>query len=362
MRFGSKLTALFVASTLFLTGCTEPEPEVTATPTPTQTQTQTPEPEPEPVFEVAPLTGVSYLEGENPNLQLPAVSAKIDNTNAGRPQLALNDADIVYVTRVEAGLTRLLPVWHSRMPENIGPVRSVRPVDAAVAHPYFGVFVYSGGQTPFKNAAKATGLVMSDEDTEMRNDTYFRERSRSAPWNLVFRAQKLAELYKADQPLPPAHFEFDATPTAVSEGAEVLGLEVKYPGTRSVWDLGTASFPWAAVLEPAWLRTQDGRSHTQEGGDQVIAKNIVVMEVVHDLSFVDPRYGAIPKAKLENNQGIVHVFSDGHYLKGTWSKGASEEGIKLFTETGEPLKLAIGNTWVEMMDAPRSTLTIKQPE
>lgn len=362
MRFGFKLSVFTLLSALVLSGCSQAEPEPTVTATASPTQTQTVEPEPEPVFEIAPLTGVSYEEGSNPNLALPAVSAKIDNTNSGRPQLALNDADIVYVTRVEAGLTRLLPVWHSRLPEVIGPVRSVRPVDAAIVDPYHGVFVYSGGQAPFKRAARETGLVMSDEDTEDGNDTYYREKTRTAPWNLFFEATKLAELYKSEQPVPNAHFEFSASPTAVEQGEAVLGLEVKYPGTRSVWDLGTASFPWAAASEPAWLRTQDGKVHTQEGGDQVVAKNVVVLEVVHDLSFVDPKYGAIPKAKLENNSGVAHVFSDGFYLKGTWSKADSEAGIKLVTEAGEPLILAIGNTWVEMMDAPKSVLTIKRPE
>lgn len=363
MRIAPKLVSAALALALVLTGCTsEPEPEPTQTPTPTASQTQTPEPEPEPVYEIAPLTGVAYLEGENPYLALPAVSAKIDNSSAGRPQLSLNDADIVYVTRVEVGLTRLVPIWHSIMPENIGPVRSVRPVDAAVVHPYAGIFVYSGGQAPFKNAAKATGLVMSDEDTEMRNDTYFRDRDRRAPWNLNFRAQKLQELHKDSQPAPAAHFLFDAIPTAVKDGVPVTGLGVKYPQMRSTWTLGTASFPWAASTEAAWLRTQDGREHVQVGGDRVVAKNVIVMEVVHDNSFVDPRYGAIPKAKLENNEGIAHVFSDGHYIQAGWSKGASSEGIKLFTESGEELKLAIGSTWIEMMDVPRSTLTIEQPE
>lgn len=360
MRFASKVTTLVILGSIFLTGCTEPEPEVTATPTPTQTQT--PEPEPEPVYEVAPLTGVAYLEGENLFLQLPAVSAKIDNTNAGRPQLALNDADIVYVTRVEAGLTRLLPVWHSSIPEAVGPVRSVRPVDAAIIHPYSGIFVYSGGQSPFKNAARATGLVMSDEDTEMDNDTYFRNRDLRAPWNLFFKAKLLSENYSEQQSAPVAHFEFDAIPTAVAQGTAALGLGVKYPQTNSEWELGTAAFPWTQSPEAAWLRTQDGKEHVQTEGDRVAAKNVVVMEVKHDQSFVDPRYGVIPKAMLENSSGIVHVFSNGFYIKGTWSKGGSSEGIKLFTESGEPLKLAIGNTWVEMMDSPRSVLTVELPE
>jgi hypothetical protein len=266
------------------------------------------------------------------------------------------------VTRVEVGLTRLLPVWHSRMPEAIGPVRSVRPVDASIVDPFHGIFAFSGGQAPFKSAAKSTGLVISDEDTEMKNKTYYRESSRKAPWNLYFSAQKLQELYANDQPVPQAGFEFDAIPSAVSQGVAAKGLSVKYPQLKSVWDLGTAKFDWAEPLQVAWLRTQDGTPHTQLGGDQVAAKNVVVLEVVHDLSFVDPKYGAIPKARLVNNEGIAHVFSDGYYLLGSWSKGESEDPIILTTASGEVLKLAIGNTWVEMMDVPKSVLKISLTE
>ena len=364
MRSKLALSATLLAALVGITGCSSsaPEPTPTQSATPTQSQTQTPEPEPEPVFVAAPLTGVLYEEGTNPLLDLPAISAKIDNTTAGRPQLALNDADVVYVTRVEVGLTRLLPVWHSRMPQTIGPVRSVRPVDALIVDPYDGIFVYSGGQAPFKSAAKATGLVMSDEDTEMNNDTYFREESRVAPWNLYFKAADLQQLYAPEQPAPKPGFVFDAIPTAVASGTPVLGLSVDYPEMFSQWELGTATFPWSAAAEPAWLRTQDRKEHVQDDGARVVAKNVVVMEVVHDLSFVDPKYGAIPKAKIVDNAGIAHVFSDGYYIQGTWAKGAQDEPILLFDEAGEPLKLAIGNTWVEMMDLPRSSLDIVLPE
>ena len=360
MRNASKLSLLALIATLALSGCSSPEVEATATTTPTQSATATPEPTPEPVYIEAPLTGVQYLEGTNPSLALPAISAKIDNTSNGRPQLALNDADVVYVTRVEAGLTRLLAVWQSRVPEAIGPVRSVRPVDASIINPYQGVFVYSGGQAPFKAAAKKTGLVMSDEDTENGKDTYYREKSRVAPWNLYFRASKLQSV-NTQQPAPSPSFEFSAVPSAVALGTPVTGLEVKYPQLRSTWELGTASFPWGSAEEPAWLRTMDGKVHVQEDGERVLAKNVVVMEVTHDLSFVDPKYGAIPKAKLVDNSGIAHIFSDGYYLKATGSKKAIDAPILLTLDSGESVKLAVGNTWVEMMDLPKSKLTTTQP-
>jgi hypothetical protein len=84
----------------------------------------------------------------------------------------------------------------------------------------------------------------------------------------------------------------------------------------------------------------------------------VVLEVEHDNSFIDPKYGAIPKAMLVDNTGIAHIFSDGFYLKAKWSKASSNSVIVLTTETGDPVKLAIGNTWVEMQDVAKSKLTI----
>lgn len=362
MRLGNKLAALATLIPLSLTGCSTAAsvvvPSGAAT---TQSQSTTEEPTPEPVFVAAPLTGVQYLEGTNPSLTLPAISAKIDNTYAGRPQLSLNDADVVFVTRVEGGMTRLLPIWHSRMPEVIGPVRSVRPVDASIIDAYDGVFVYSGGQTPFKNAARETGLVMSDEDTEMNNDTYYREKTRVAPWNLYFKAALLQQTH-TEQPAPQATFEFDAVPTAVALGTQVDALTVKYPQLTSDWAIGETSFPWAASAEPAWLRTMDGTPHLQDGGDQVVAKNVVVMEVEHDNSFIDPKYGAIPKAKIVNNTGVAHIFSEGFYVKATWSKGETNEPIVLKLEDGSSVKLAPGNTWIEMMDTAKSKLTMVTPE
>ena len=359
MRTASKISSLALIASLVLAGCSSPSVvETAASSTPTATQSQTPEPEP--VYVAAPLTGVEYLEGTNPNLELPAVMAKIDNTGNGRPQLALNQADVVYVTRVEAGMTRLLAVWQSRTPEDIGPVRSVRPVDASIVDPYDGVFVYSGGQAPFKSAAKATGLVMSDEDTEAGNDTYYREPTRVAPWNLFFRAAKLQQLHP-EQPAPKPSFEFSAVSSAVALGAPVAGLEVKYPELRSTWTLGEGQFDWSDAPESAWLRDTNGTEHLQADGARVIAKNVVVMEVTHDLSFIDHKYGAIPKAEITNNSGVAHIFSEGYYLKATWSKGAIDEPILLKLETGESVKLAPGNTWVEMMDLPKSKLTVLTP-
>lgn len=347
------LGSAFLVATLAACGSTSSPIETSSTPSESAT--------PEPVYLTAPLTGVQYLEGTNPYLALPAVMAKIDNTDSGRPQLELNRADVVYVTRVEGGMTRLLPVWHSDMPEDVGPVRSVRPIDAAIIAPYSGIFIYSGGQAPFKKAAAATGLHMADEDTEMDNDTYFRTDFKVAPWNLWFKARQLQSTH-TEQPAPTTQFEFDASPTALT-GELIEKIDIKFNYTHSVWEPGTASFPWAASAEPAWLRTQDGDPHVEHpSGEQVRAKNVVVLETESDNSFIDPKYGVIPKAKLENSTGVAHIFTDGYYLKAIWSKADIKSPIKLTTESGSAVKLAIGNTWVEIIDTAKVKFKVVKPE
>ena len=59
----------------------------------------------------------------------PVVAVKIDNTSAGRPQYGISQADVVYIEQVEGGLTRMMAVFHTHLPTEVGPVRSVRTTD-----------------------------------------------------------------------------------------------------------------------------------------------------------------------------------------------------------------------------------------
>ena len=51
---------------------------------------------------------------------------KIDDTRQAHPQIGLENADIIYIEQVEAGLTRLLAIYSSKIPNDIGPIRSLR--------------------------------------------------------------------------------------------------------------------------------------------------------------------------------------------------------------------------------------------
>ena len=57
------------------------------------------------------------------------LAVKIDNVRAARPQTGLDAADIVYAEQVEGGLSRLMAVYATELPETVGPVRSARESD-----------------------------------------------------------------------------------------------------------------------------------------------------------------------------------------------------------------------------------------
>ena len=347
-----KTLALLSVSALVLAGCAEPRPDAIETPTPEAK-----------VFVTAPLTGLTVEGGTagSETFSAPSVACKIDNVEAARPQFSLNKTDIVFVEMVEFGLTRLVAVWQSQPVDQAGPVRSVRPMDADITAPLAGIFCFSGGQLPFVNAVKDTGQYMASETSEQADDkgSFSRLSSRSAPHNVMvdvalLQSQHIDHLKAPQSMLPMVAFNketesYEAPSTEMGE--ETISFLVKYPQAESGWKAEGSYF----------VRSQDGEQHIDEASGEIIrATNVVVLQTKTDNSFKDPKYGPIPRTVMVDS-GMAWVFSNGKRVKGTWTKASQTAPIQLFDAAGAPVKLAVGNTWIELMANP-SKITIKSPE
>ncbi len=315
-------------------------------------------PEPEPVYVTAPLTGVQYEETTPEALQLkkPSVACKIDNgSEAPRPQSGLNSTDIVFDEMVEGGLTRLVAIWHSTQPEAIGPVRSIRPMDPEITSPFGGIVCFSGGQQVFVNMINEAPVFVASETTEQGKGTFSRSSDRIAPHNVIVNVQKLA----SDHPelaAPAQQFQFgkDVQSSSAGLGGEaVTKFEVKFPQASALW---TPSSDGAK-----WLRTQDGKPLMDKlDGAQVAATNVVVLQTRIDRSYLDKRYGNIPKTVMVDT-GKAWVFSGGKFIEATWTKTSATSTISLVDAAGVPALLAPGNTWVELMPvAPEGKINISK--
>lgn len=160
----------------------------------------------------------------------PVLAVKIENTHAGKPQMGLRSADIVFVEQVEGGLTRLMAIFSSKLPAQVGPVRSARISDLHIL-PMFGkpALAYSGVQTKMiPYVQKASLFDVSDSRVPA---AYTRAAGRVAPYNLVGSPRKL--LAKApqatrahdigfvfsDEPLLPEARRRRASPSAIPRPA-----------------------------------------------------------------------------------------------------------------------------------------------
>ncbi len=313
-------------------------------------------PEPEPVYVTAPLTGVQYEETTPEALQLkkPSVACKIDNgSEAPRPQSGLNSTDIVFDEMVEGGLTRLVAIWHSRQPDAIGPVRSIRPMDPDITSPFGGIVCFSGGQQVFVNMINEAPVFVASETTEQGKGTFSRSSDRIAPHNVIVNVQKLA----SDHPeltAPAQQFQYGKdvqTSSAGLIGEAVTKFEVKFPQASALWTPSSDG--------TKWLRTQDGKLLMDKlDGAQVAATNVVVLSVKIDRSYLDRKYGHIPKTIMVDS-GKAWVFSGGKLIEANWAKASATSPIVLTDMAGSPVLLAPGNTWVELMPvAPEGKISI----
>ena len=189
---------------------------------------------------------------------------KIENTGAGKPQMGVKNADIVYVEQVEGGLTRLMAIFSSRLPAKVGPVRLARISDLHIL-PMFGkpALAYSGVQSKMIPHVQQASLF--DVSDSSAGSAYSREPGRVAPYNLVANTKKLlAQAPKATK-AKDIGFTFGEAPTG---GTPKTRYNVKYPAARF-------TFGWSKAQE-RWLIWQDGKKDMAAEGGQLGAPTVVV--------------------------------------------------------------------------------------
>jgi len=283
------------------------------------------EPTPEPSH---PFTGQPVAS------RRPVLAVKIENTSAGKPQMGLRSADIVYVEQVEGGLTRLMAIFSSKIPAKVGPVRSARISDLHIL-PQFGrpALAYSGVQSkmiPF--VRKAPLIDVSDSAVPA---AYFRQSGRVAPYNLFATTKRLLAKARGASKAKDIGFTFGDAPEG---GVARKSYSVRYPAARF-------TFRWSAT-QRRWLVWQDGVKDVAAEGGQQGAPTVVVQYVkttrsqFHDfLGSYTPLVGTVGKGK-------AIVLRDGKAYQARWSRGSEEEGTVYTTLSGDPMPFSEGQVWV----------------
>lgn len=282
-----------------------------------------------PELTTAPLTGAPTPD--QGVTARPAMTVKVENTKAARPQSGVESADVVYEEVVEGGITRLAVVFHSQVPSVVGPIRSVRRTDAGIVTPLRGVFVYSGGAKYAVDSISQAPVVRLDETRA--GAAMFRDRSRRAPHNLFGRGSDLLAKASGAAGPPAALFEYGAP-----AGAPATRATVGFRGEFTVtWDYDAAA--------KRWVRTIFGRPDMAASGVRLGATNVVIQAVRYQGGA-----GVIGAEAQLVGSGKVWVLSQGTVTTGTWQRSDANDPGRLLDANGAPIVLAPGPTWVELPD------------
>jgi hypothetical protein len=290
----------------------------------------------------------------------PALVVKIDNVAKARPQMGLNEADVVYEEQVEGGITRFAAIFHSRQADPVGPVRSARSTDVGVVSPLnYPLFSYSGANDVFKEYIRQAPLV--DVGVENRPDRYHRDGNRPSPNNLFTSTQGLFSLAAPDAPGPPALFAYRAAgerPQGQNKRAVARAVAEWRRNGRTVT---TASYDWDAGGQ-SWIRIQNGILHTDAAGRKVAPNNVIFQFVTyHNTGLVDSSGTEVPEADVVG-EGDAWVFTGGYVIPGRWSKGSKTEITEFVDGAGQEILLAPGTTWVELVPPHQGSVVDRPPD
>ena len=344
-RLGTALVLGLALSTAAACGVQPPPDGTTGAPS----TSATPVPPPPVLW---PLTGVP--SESDTEVQRPALAVKIENSVEARPQTGLNAADLVWEEVVEGGITRYVAVYHSQMPEEVGPVRSVRPMDAAIAAPLKGLFAFSGGQPDFVSAIGAAGLQVISHDAGAPG--FHRVSTRYAPHNVYADPRVFIGLADTEHlAAPPEQFDIASAgeqPTAVAAGTPASAVRVTMSNSSS------PRWTWSDSAG-AWLRAEGSTPAVEADDSRLHASNVVVLRVeVQNTGYVDPTGNPVPETVMVG-EGDALVATGGHTLAVRWTKASEDAPVILSSDSGGPVRLAPGSTWIELAPNNAGTVSVR---
>ncbi len=285
---------------------------------------------------IAPLTGLVDPTGET--LNRPALAVKIGNNPEARPQAGINEADVIYEEIVEGGVTRYLAVYHSTVPERVGPVRSVRAMDPDILLNWGGIFAYSGGAAGPEQKVQNTQGILALNETKA-GEGMRRDSSRRSPNNLYAIPSVLFQ--REGEPIPPvAQFEYsdEINPLADPASSFLVGFQGNYAST------------WTFSQEQnKYLRSYPNGPVVDQTGEQTAYDNVIVQFI---------SYPTVSGGETTGN-GDAWIFRNGRVIKGTWDRPNTSAPAEFKDIAGETIKLMPGRTWVAL--ASRTTTVTIEP-
>jgi hypothetical protein len=267
------------------------------------------------------------------------VAVKVDNSTEAGPAIGIQEAEMVIEAPVEGGITRLTALFFENEPNVIGPIRSVRPVDADLLSPWRPYLVTTGGQDFVYREILAAGVEILDEGT----DGLFQTIERRAPYNQVATIplieQEAGEGAPSVAALPFGDAAFSGDPATT--------VAIPFSGVADVaWEYDSASGRYVRLVngEPYEIFPEYDADLTGFSTDTVI----VLKAAQRSAGYTDANDVDVPTFDVIGF-GDVMVFHSGQVVTGQWLRAAQSDGWVFLDDTGAQFTLPVGAVWMEIV-------------
>ncbi|MGI5962663.1 MAG: DUF3048 domain-containing protein [Lawsonibacter sp.] len=315
------------------------------------------EPEPEPVLPyVNPLTGEgSAVDTGNHR----PIAIMLNNLKKALPQLGVSQADIIYEAPAEGGITRMMGVFQSvEGVGEIGSVRSARDYYVSLALGHDAIFLHAGGSPQAYTAIQKWGVTALDcVNGPYEGTLYWRDAERKKNMGLehsvLTSGETILELLPTYKRVTLEHKEGYSYPISflaegeVAQGEPAQRLEVTFSTYKTgvfTYDESTGFYQVEEYGQPY----VDGNT-----GEQVAVKNVLVLYTKVSAIAGDT---AGRQSVKTTGSGDGLLLCDGVVQPIVWSKADHKSPLTYADANGQPVKLGVGKSYVNLVSSSANVL------
>ena len=338
-----------------------------------------------PKTEACPLNGVLYTKEQQTiwSARRPLL-VMIENHLDSRPQSGLSNADVIYETVAEGGITRFMAVYYcavtrgSTYKYDVGPVRSARTyyLDLASEYSDYPLYTHVGGANcsaatpggPCTTAKKAQAIEQISQYGWNNKGTWSDLSQFSLSYKVCRREPERTGEVKATE-----HSMYCST-EALWETAADRGLTNLTEINKSSWDKNFKTWQFTQKENPTlsdksisfgfwgdasyavkWVYDQTSNNYVRHNGGEIhididtkkplTTKNVII-QFVKETRSVDEHvhnlYGIIGTGK-----GVL--IQNGTHQDITWSKNTRTSRTIFKDKSGKEVNFVPGTIWIEIL-------------
>lgn len=302
---------------------------------------------------------INYLTG----LLIPKSDAKrrpvgimINNHSKAIPQSGISQADIIYETLAEGGITRLFAIFQKFDSKKIGPVRSARHYFLEYAFDHDAIYVHYGRSPQAEEAIKNFKVNNLEGLSYLDSIMCFRDNKRKAPHNaytsyegIIKAWDKIGYRKELKSSFEPK-FKFNDKEKDLTTNNQALQITLPFSHNK----LYTSKFVYNKDNKLYERFHMKNKPHIdKENNKQLKYKNIIV-QITDIWQIKNDKYGRINQNLISSGKG--YYLTNGKIIPIIWGKKSHELPTKYYDETKKEIKLNKGKTWIAIFPSNKQVI------